>query len=192
MTKFVRPHGYLYSLACCLCLAAFAGCGDGEEDNAAAKSPPTIPTQGQSVNVPEPPPGSDADDDNTETVPVEGSVAGRWELTHEIEATSHAPFSGLRVGYRLNLQQDGNRVYGYGRKYSENGVPVPANQRTPISVEGRIEGQYLVLDFVEQGAWRSSVGTIRWLVSPGAAAMQGRFASDAAQSSGTSVARRVR
>lgn len=135
---------------------------------------------------------NEGDDDAGETVPVEPAVGGRWELTHEIEATSYAAYSGMRLGYRLNLQQDGDRVYGHGRKVSENGVPLPADQRTEISVEGRIEGQYLVLSFVEEGGLRSSAGTIRWLIAPGAGSMQGRFASDAAQSSGTSVARRLR
>jgi hypothetical protein len=169
----------------------------GEPDTTPAASPRPRLWVSPSPRSAEPPggagsePDDEADDDGA-TAPVDGGIAGRWEMTHEIEATSHAPYSGLRIGYRLNLRQDGSRVYGYGRKYSENGVPLPPDQRTAISVEGRIEGQYLVLDFVEQGAWRSSAGTIRWLVSPGAGAMQGRFASDAAQSSGTSVARRVR
>jgi serine/threonine-protein kinase len=137
---------------------------------------------------------TEPDDDGSTQIPSDdGSVvAGRWDLTHEVEATSYAAYSGLRVGYRLTLQQDGNHVYGRGRKYTENGVLLPPDQRTAITVDGQIEGQYLVLNFTEQGAWRTSSGTIRWLISPGAGALQGRFASDAAQSSGTSVARRVR
>jgi hypothetical protein len=119
-------------------------------------------------------------------------LGGRWDVTHEIEASSHAPYAGMRLGYRLTLQQEGNRVFGRGRKYTENGVLLPAEQRTAISVDGRIEGQYLVLSFTEQGASRTSAGTIRLLIAPGGGALQGRFASDAAESSGTSVARRVR
>jgi serine/threonine-protein kinase len=153
---------------------------------------PTAPPQTQPMD--EGDVGPEPDDDGITEVPADdGSVvAGRWDLTHEVEATSHAPYSGLRLGYRLTLQQDGNHVYGRGRKYTENGVLLPPDQRTAISVDGQIEGQYLVLNFTEQGAWRTSSGTIRWLISPGAGALQGRFASDAAQSSGTSVARRVR
>jgi hypothetical protein len=119
------------------------------------------------------------------------ALDGRWDLTHEIEATSHAPFAGMRLGYRLDLRQQGNRVWGRGRKYTENGALLPPDRRTPITVDGRIEGQYLVLNFVEQGGARSSAGTIRWLITPGAGALSGRFASDAAQSSGTSSARRL-
>jgi serine/threonine-protein kinase len=119
-------------------------------------------------------------------------VAGRWDLTHEVEASRAGTNAGLRHGYRISLQQEGDRVFGRGRKYTENGVLLPPEQRTAISVEGRIEGQYLVLSFTEQGAWGSSAGTIRWLLSPASGALQGRFASDAPDGSGTSVARRVR
>ena len=114
-------------------------------------------------------------------------------MTHEIEATSYAPYAGMRLGYRLDLSEQGNRVWGRGRKYTENGALLPPDRRTPITVDGRVEGQYLILNFVEQGGARSSAGTIRWLITPGAGARSpARFASDAAQSSGTSSARRLR
>jgi hypothetical protein len=155
--------------------------------------PSAIPQTPSAQRVDEGDVGPEQGDDDSGGDATDGSeLGGRWELTHEIEATSHAPYAGLKIGYRLTLQQDGNHVYGRGRKYTENGALLPPDQRTAITVDGRIEGQYLVLSFVEQGAWRTSSGTIRWLIAPGADALQGRFASDAAQSSGTSVARRVR
>lgn len=166
--------------------------------SAPAAGPPGA-TAPQSAEPEEAADDGDAGMDDSATEPVQGdsgpesvSLGGRWELTHEIEATSHAPYAGLRLGYRLTLEQDGNRVFGRGRKYMENGVLLPPERRTSITVDGRLEGQYLVLQFVEQGAWRTSTGTIRWLVSPGAGSLQGRFASDAAQSSGASLARRLR
>jgi hypothetical protein len=147
-------------------------------------APPAESTDGdETVPVP---------DDEAETPAAEAdSVAGRWDLTNEVEATSHAPFAGLTLGYRLTLRQEGNHVFGRGRKYTENGVLLPPEQRTAIAVDGHIEGPYLILSFSEQGAERSSSGTMRWRIA-GEGAMQGRFASDAAQSSGSSVARRVR
>jgi hypothetical protein len=191
--------------------AAGAGHASPPADGTAAPATPAGTASPQPATTPRPRPTAtpqtsaqpmdegdvgpeEADDDGTTQIPADdGSVvAGRWDLTHEIEATNHAPYSGLRLGYRLTLQQDGNHVYGRGRKYTENGTLLPPDQRTAITVDGQIEGQYLVLNFTEQGAWRTSSGTIRWLISPGAGALQGRFASDAAQSSGTSVARRVR
>jgi eukaryotic-like serine/threonine-protein kinase len=171
--------------------------------SSAATAPSASPSPAASLASPSPaassrprlwvspsPPSAGDDDagaetgDGSEPVDTPGAVAGRWDLTHEAESTGRA------AGYRLTLQQDGNRVSGRGRKYTEDGVLLPAEQRTPIRVDGQIDGQYLVLNFVEQGAWGSSSGTIRWLIAPGS--LQGRFASDAEDGGGTSVARRVR
>jgi serine/threonine-protein kinase len=134
---------------------------------------------------------ADTDDDGAAagTEPVQ--IGGRWELTNQMESTSYAPFQGMRLGYEMTLVQDGNRVSGHGRKVSENGVPLPQAQRTPIAVAGRIEDGQVILHFTETGAERTSRGTIRWRVAPGAAGVEGRFSSDAADSSGVSVGRRL-
>ena len=121
-----------------------------------------------------------------------GQIGGRWELTHHVEATSYAPFQDMLLGYEVTLVQEGNRVYGQGRKVSENGVLLPRTQRTPIEVAGRIERGQVVLNFTEIGGSRTSRGTIRWRVNPGDDDVQGRFTSDAADSSGASSGRRVR
>jgi hypothetical protein len=107
-----------------------------------------------------------------------------------VESTSYEPFAGMNLGYRLNLVQDGNRVHGRGQKISEDGVLLLPSQRTPIEVEGRIEGDQLVLHFTEIGARRVSRGTMRWRLGPGMT-LRGRFSSDAADSSGPSIARRL-
>jgi protein kinase-like protein len=168
--------------------------------NVGASPSPAASSRPRLWASPEPGAGQDADDDGdvagppdaeiTDT-PQPNQVAGRWDLMHEVETTNHDAFTGLKLGYRITLQQEGTHVFGRGRKYTENGVLLPPEQRTAIAVDGRIEGQYLVLNFSEQGAARSSSGTIRWLIN-GTGPLAGRFASDAADSSGTSVARRVR
>jgi hypothetical protein len=158
----------------------------------AVQLPPPAPDEGDGDDALDGPrPGEDDGGVSEEPDSDWATLGGRWDMTHEIEATSYAPFAGMRLGYRLDLRQQGNRVWGRGRKYTENGALLPPDRRTPITVDGRIEGQYLVMNFVEQGGARSSAGTIRWLISPGAGALSGRFASDAAQSSGTSSARRL-
>ena len=146
--------------------------------------------------VRQPPPELPADLDDqagapfAEAPPSRTDVSGRWDLRQDVESTSHEPFARTSVGYRLNLFQDGNRVHGRGFKTSENGVLLLPSQRWPIEVEGRIEGDQLVLNFTEIGRERTSRGTIRYRLG-GSGAMQGRFSSDAAESSGSSSAHRV-
>jgi serine/threonine-protein kinase len=131
-----------------------------------------------------------ADSPLAEAPPARTDVSGRWDLRQDVQSTSHEPFAGMSVGYRLNLLQDGTRVHGRGFKTSENGIILLPSQRTPIEVEGRIEGDQLVLNFTEIGRERISRGTMRYRLG-GSGAMQGQFSSDAANSRGTSSARRV-
>jgi len=154
------------------------------------KTPPPV----ERVRQPPPEPPADlsdeADSPPTEAAPSRSDVSGRWDLRQDVQSTSYGPFSGMSVGYRLNLSQDGNRVHGRGFKTSENGVLLLPSQRSPIEVEGRIEGDQLVLNFTEIGRERTSRGTMRYRLGRNGA-MQGQFSSDAANSSGSSSARRV-
>jgi serine/threonine-protein kinase len=146
--------------------------------------PPADPDDAADVPPPATPPPS------ATPPPPRTDLGGRWDLRQDVQSTNYQPFAGMTLGYRVNLSQDGNRVHGRGFKTSENGVLLLPSQRTPIEVEGRIEGNDLVLNFTEIGRDRTSRGTIRYRLGPGGA-MRGRFSSDAADSSGTSSAHRV-
>ena len=141
---------------------------------------------------PEPPAGVDdeADTPPADVPPSPTDVSGRWDLRQDVQSTNYEPFAGMSLGYRLNLLQDGNRVHGRGFKTSENGVTLLPSQRTPIEVEGRIEGDQLILNFTEIGRERTSRGTMRYRLGR-TGAMQGQFSSDAANSRGSSSAHRV-
>ena len=128
-----------------------------------------------------PPPSSDS---------PRADLSGRWDVRQDVESTSYEPLAGTTLGYRVNLWQDGDRIHGRGFKTSENGVMLLPSQRTRIEVEGRIEGNELVLHFTDIGRDRTSRGTIRYRLGLGGA-LRGRFSSDAANSSGPSSAHRV-
>jgi hypothetical protein len=118
------------------------------------------------------------------------NVTGWWTVTNEVQATSYERYRGLRLMYRLRLQQDGNRISGHGQKWAENGHPIPRASRTPIEVSGTIEGRRLVLTFTERGFRRVSGGAFELEVMEHGR-LGGTFQSDAAQSQGTSVAQRA-
>ena len=118
------------------------------------------------------------------------NLAGPWTLETQIESSSLRTFEGLRLGYLLELRQNGRRVEGTGRKISENGVSLSGRRRTPIEVQGTIDAGRLKLTFGERGARRHSTGTFD-LVLEDAALLRGSFASDAAHSAGVAKARRL-
>jgi serine/threonine protein kinase len=117
-------------------------------------------------------------------------VAGAWLVVNRIQATTYAPYRGLRLTYRLRLRQDGQALVGQGEKAYEDGTAIPTEHRTPITVHGRVEGDTVTLAFTEEGALRTSRGRFRWTLVDGR--LEGRFASDAAASRGISTATRER
>jgi hypothetical protein len=148
--------------------------------------PPPVPSPSP-VEAEAPEPAAETTESPATETP---DVAGDWLVVNRIQATSYAPYRGLRLTYRLHLRQEGDVLVGEGEKAYEDGAEVPAGSRTPITVHGRIEGDSIVLDFIEEGALRTSHGRFRWTVSDGR--LEGRFTSDAAASRGISIALRER
>jgi hypothetical protein len=116
------------------------------------------------------------------------ALSGSWLLTSRVADTSVARFHGLVLDYELRLEQNGNRLRGAGVKAAENGRLLPSRARTPIEVDGSIDGQTVHLAFTEVGLRRTSRGGF-WLQLDGDGSLAGRFWSDAARSSGTVTAR---
>jgi penicillin-binding protein 1A len=118
-------------------------------------------------------------------------LSGWWDLTNRIQKSKVADFVGLRLGYQIKLEQDGNRITGRGRKSSEDGRAISGSARTPIRVSGRIEGDTLHLTFTEEGARRSSTGGFDLELSADRTSLRGGFWSDVAGTKGSTLARRM-
>jgi hypothetical protein len=112
-------------------------------------------------------------------------------MTNTIQSTNYADFKGLRLGYRVQLEQDGDRIVGRGQKWSENGRTLPASARTPLTVTGKVEGSKVTLEFKERGAKRTTTGGFSWTLSADRTSLRGSFWSTAADTSGRSLAVRM-
>jgi hypothetical protein len=122
--------------------------------------------------------------------PPADDVSGSWTMINQVASTSYNRFKDLKIGYRLQLEQTGNRVTGHGLKWMENGREIASGSRTPITLDGIIEGRRLELRFSERGTRRASGGMfLMQLADDGS--LHGTFTSDAARSSGSSQARRM-
>jgi transcriptional regulator with XRE-family HTH domain len=118
------------------------------------------------------------------------ALTGWWSLTTRVEITDHEAFNDLNLGYRLQLTETGDRITGRGTKWMENGKPIPPRSRTPIIIEGVRKGNRLELRFTEHGTRRTTGGTFVMDVSEDGT-LRGQFASSAANSGGSSIARRI-
>ena len=119
------------------------------------------------------------------------NVAGAWTLATHVESSGYTPFAGLRLGYEVELEQDGDRVSGIGRKILENGDGIAERAQTPIAVNGTVDGDHVMLAFTEHGVRRETQGTFV-LTRVGDGALRGRFTTSAARSAGSVEARRVK
>ena len=127
---------------------------------------------------------------DTQDRPESNGITGLWSLTTHVDSSTYDRYRGLTLGYTLQLQQRGNRITGSGQKVSENGQSLQSASRTPITLEGMLNGQRVELKFIERGTLRTSGGTLVMDVGDDGS-LRGTFSSDAAQSRGTSQATRV-
>lgn len=118
-------------------------------------------------------------------------LSGWWEMTNTIQSTNYPDYKGLRLGYRVQLEQDGDRLVGRGQKWSENGRTLPSSARTPLTITGKVDGDKVTLEFRERGAKRTTTGGFSWTLSADRTALRGSFWSTAADTSGSSLARRM-
>jgi penicillin-binding protein 1A len=118
-------------------------------------------------------------------------LSGSWTLTTEIRSTAVPEFRNMRLGYQIELAQQGGRVFGQGRKLSENGRPIPGAARTAIELNGTVYRDHVTLSFRERGTRRSSGGMFSFSVSPDSRGLGGTFRSDAANTSGVAVAKKL-
>lgn len=133
--------------------------------------------------------------DRSARAPVALGVAlsdlqGVWSMTTSVESATYPAYVGLRLGYVLELIQQGDRLTGTGQKVAENGRRLSGAARTPITVSGSVSGDRLILSFTEQGTRRSSDGKLV-LHREDDEVLRGRFSSDAAQSGGRVEVRRT-
>ena len=156
---------------------------------------PTLPPEPQTVEIPPPPaepsrpPAAPAQSAPVES-PASRDVTGSWRVATHVESSSLARYEGLNLGYEMQLEQEGDRVKGRGRKITENGAGLHAAAQTPVTVSGTIDGDRLTLNFVERGTRRPTQGKFVLLVDD-SDTLRGRFSTSAARSSGRVEAHRV-
>jgi cytoskeletal protein RodZ len=163
---------------------------EADTERAATETAATPPEPEPAVPTSRASPADEAPAATNDRAPSPRGLSGRWALTNRVESSSYGAFRGLNVGFHLQLRQEGNRISGTGQKWMENGKPLPAASRTPISVEGTLKGSTLELSFTERGTRRTSAGRFVLTVADDGT-MHGSFVSDAADSQGTSLARRM-
>jgi hypothetical protein len=117
-------------------------------------------------------------------------LSGKWTIVNSVDTTAYGSFKNLKIGFDVSINQTGSTFTGKGRKVSENGRSLPAGSRTPIQVQGSINGDRIEATFIEEGTARKSNGKFVWRIDKAGRGLTGNFATTAARSSGKSAATR--
>lgn len=125
---------------------------------------------------------------NSEGAPAVANLNGNWKVVNTVEQTSYQPYKNLQIGFELAINQTGNEFTGKGQKVSENGRSLPGASRTPIVVQGSVDGDKVQATFSEAGAVRKTSGRFVWRIDKASGALTGTFSSTAARASGRSAA----
>ncbi len=134
-------------------------------------------------------PTSDPQVPNSAATPAGvADLTGNWNVINTIEKSSYQPYQNMEVGFELAINQTGNEFTGKGQKVSENGRSLAGPSRTPIVVQGTIDGDKVEATFSESGARRNTSGRFVWRIDRAKGGLTGRFATTAARSSGRSAA----
>jgi len=118
-------------------------------------------------------------------------LSGKWTVVNSVDTTAFRSFKNMKIGFDLSIDQTGSTFIGKGRKISENGRSLPADSRTPIQVQGSINGDRIEATFIEAGSARKSNGKFVWRLDKSGRGLTGNFATTAARSRGKSSAIRL-
>jgi len=117
-------------------------------------------------------------------------LSGKWTIVNSVDTTAYGSFKNMKIGFDVSINQTGSTFTGKGRKVSENGRSLPAGSRTPIHVQGSINGDQIEATFIEEGSARKSNGKFVWRIDKAGRGLTGNFATTAARSRGKSAGTR--
>ncbi|WP_422104829.1 hypothetical protein [Winogradskyella sp.] len=120
-------------------------------------------------------------------------LSGNWEMTFKVQNSSLDRFDNnkLEYKYKIFLTQNENAINGNGEKFWEKFKGVETfynlNQKTPISINGKISEDKLEANIYEKGKRRETSGHIEFEIMDDLKLIKGRFKTTAANSSGTAI-----
>ncbi len=115
---------------------------------------------------------------------------GKWKITCNIKNSTLQRYIGRSSGWKIFFIQDGDKVSGKGEMFWVDNKEIPYSQHIPITMEGKIDGNNMILTYTQYGEKRVSYGEIKLKIDEEEIA-EGNFSGTAANTSGTSKAEKL-
>lgn len=88
------------------------------------------------------------------------NLAGEWLMTSNVTNADMKAYIGAEIEWKMFITECDNKIQGVAEKITINGVDVDYNQRTSMELNGIIEENKLIINFVENGKVRKTSGII--------------------------------
>jgi hypothetical protein len=164
----------------------------GAASNAVDATPPpaAAPPQPQVASnaVETTPPAAAPPRNDARAAAAVSPLDGWWLVTNAAQSSRRRPDNGLLVVYRIELRQDGARVFGKGSTWSKNGYVLRPSERTPVIATGTWHDNRIELVLIEHGRRGTRQQRVEWQPTADGEAFEGRFTGDATNMVGSSEA----
>lgn len=88
------------------------------------------------------------------------NLSGKWIMISKIIQADKKDYIGAKVEWKMFLSESDEKLKGTAEKIKINGIELNYNQRTSMSLEGIIEKNKIILNFIEAGKIRETSGII--------------------------------
>ncbi len=126
------------------------------------------------------------------TRPAAVDLTGRWQVTHQVQQSALSRYVGMEIEFDIQLMQEGGVVTGRGTKFVVDWQIAGREEASTLTLDGTVAEDNVRLAVVERSPahpGREMNGEIIWkILAPDY--LVGSFRSEAADSSGSSKARR--
>lgn len=117
-------------------------------------------------------------------------IHGKWKITCYIKSSSYRSYIGKSSGFKIYFTQEEGKICGKGEMCWVDDKEIPYEQHVPITIEGKADGEKIILSYVQNGARRTTVGEFNLEVDS-ENILKGTFSGTAADSKGTVIAERI-
>lgn len=117
------------------------------------------------------------------------NLTGEWLMTSKIIKADLKAYIGAEVQWKMFITESNNKIQGTAEKIKINGVDVDYNQRTSLELDGIIEGNKLIINFVENGKVRKTSGILKSIFQEDS--FSGNFSHTASSTEGTITGKKI-
>jgi hypothetical protein len=117
-------------------------------------------------------------------------ISGEWSFEFHTKESTYNPYVNAITEYKMYLIQERNTIKGTGETWKYKGELVPYSDHNPLIIQGVIQKDTLICNYILKGRSRESFGSFKAYYKEGE--LSGRFSGAAANAKGEFFAKKIK